>query len=400
MPLSFLIIAIIAGFYMAWNIGANDSANSMASAVGAGAITFRQAVIIAGVLEFLGAYLVGSHVTQTIRKGIITPGSFVVPEVFAYALLSAILGASIWVFFSTWRELPVSTTHSIVGALTGVGIVAGGFSVVQWDKIIHIVMSWVISPLFSGILAFILFKIINNKFIIPEDRNERTKKYFPVFIFLTFFIVSLSFLFKTPLGKEFDLNIYSALGYSFVFSFVTTFIFSFIVRLKARNFDPEEIFRILQIFTSCYVAFAHGANDVANAIGPLSGIVSIYETGVIGAQAKVPGLILALGGVGISLGIFTWGYRVIKTVGKDITELTNTRGFSIDFSAATAVLLASKLGLPVSTTHAAVGAVVGIGIARGLEAVDMRIVKNIVYAWFLTLPLAALLGGAIFLMIK
>ncbi len=385
---------------MAWNIGANDSANSMATAVGAKAITFKQAVIIAGVLEFVGAYFVGAHVTQTIRKGVIDPSSFASIDIFAIALLAAILGAAIWVFIATWKELPVSTTHSIVGALMGVGIIAGGVSAVSWEKVSYIVMSWVISPVFSGILAFILFKIINKNFIIPEDSEERTKKYFPVFIFLTFFIIGLSFLFKTPLGKKLELNLISVFIYACIFSVLLTSVFAFVIYKKVKSFYPEEVFRILQVLTSCYVAFAHGANDVANAIGPFAGIYSIFKTGTIAAKAEVPGFILAAGGVAISIGIFTWGYKIIKTVGYSITELTNTRGFAIDFSAATAVLIASKMGLPVSTTHAAVGAVVGIGIARGLEAIDFRVVRNIAYAWVITLPVAALFAGIIFVLLK
>jgi PiT family inorganic phosphate transporter len=385
---------------MAWNIGANDSANSMATAVGSKAITFKQAIIIAGILEFAGAWLVGSHVTHTIRKGVISPEAFVSVDIFAVALLSAILGASIWVCYATWKELPVSTTHSIVGALIGVGIVSSGVSVVSWGKVGQIAMSWVISPVFSGTVAFILFRFINHYFIIPEDREKRTKKFFPVFIFFTFFIISLSFLFKTPLGKRLDLSLNAVFLYAFVSSTILTTIYSAVVYTKLNVFHPEKVFRMLQFLTASYVAFAHGANDVANSIGPLAGIYSIFKTGAISATADVPSFILALGGAGITLGIVTWGYKVIKTVGHNITELTNSRGFAIDFSAATSVLIASKLGLPVSTTHACVGAIIGIGLARGLESIDLRVVKNIAYAWVLTLPVAALFGGIVFVLIS
>ncbi len=400
MSIYFLIAAAAAGFYMAWNIGANDSANSMASAVGAKAITFKQAILIAGIVEFLGAYLVGSHVAQTIRKGVISPTNFSSPTVFAYALFAAILGASLWVFFATWRELPVSTTHSIVGAIVGVGIISGGAATISWGKVGEIVLSWVISPLLSGVLAFILFGLINRFFIIPENIDERTKKYFPLFIFVTFFIIGLSFLLKTPFGKKFHLCFRDSLILAVVFSFAITGVIYAAMIKTLKNFHPENVFRVLQIMTSCYVAFAHGSNDVANSVGPLAGIFSVYKTGNFAVTAKIPDSILILGGLGISFGIFTWGYKVIKTVGYSITELTNTRGFSIDFSTATVVLLCSKLGLPVSTTHAAVGAIIGIGLARGLEAIDLRIVKNIVYAWLLTLPAAALLSSVIFIIVK
>jgi len=396
----FLIAAGLAGLYMAFNIGANDTANSMASAVGARALTLRQAVVVAGVLEFTGAYFVGAHVTQTIRKGVISPAGFETPQVFALALLAAVLGAALWVFYSTWKEMPVSTTHSIVGAIIGVGIVSGGGGVVSWRKVMEIAASWVISPVFSGVLAFSLFRIINRYLIIPENSALRTRRAFPVFIFLSLFIILLSMLFKTPLGKKYDLDFATELFYSGMGSLVLTAVLSLIFVSRLNNYEPENVFRYLQILTSCYVAFAHGANDVANAIGPLSGIYSIFTTGEMSPGAEVPGFMLMLGGLGISAGIFFMGYRVIKTVGYSITELTNTRGFSIDFAAATGVLAASKLGLPVSTTHAAVGAVIGIGIARGLEAIDLRIVRRIIFAWFFTLPVAAVLAAAIFIIIK
>ena len=273
MSIYFLIVAIAAGFYMAFNIGANDSANSMATAVGSKAIIFKQAIIIAGILEFLGAYFVGSHVTQTIRKGIVNPAAFDSMNILGTALLAAIVGASLWVFIATWRELPVSTTHSIIGVLIGVGIVANGYSTVSWSKVGQIVMSWVISPVFSGILAFITFSIINKHLIIPEDREKRTKKYFPVFIFLGVFIIALSFLFKTPLGKKLDISLTAIFAIALVFSVLCTMVLKFIIYRKLNTYNPEEVFRILQILTSCYIAFAHGANDVANAIGPIAGII-------------------------------------------------------------------------------------------------------------------------------
>jgi len=400
MSIYFLIIASLAGIYMAFNIGANDSANSLASAVGAKAITFKQAVVIGGVLEFLGAYFVGSHVSETIKKGIIEYSIFPEPKIFAYALFSALLGASIWVFISTWRGFPVSTTHSIVGALIGVGIVASGVSSINWKKVLQIVFSWITSPFFSAVVAFFLFKIINKNLIIPENREKRVKKYFPVFIFITFFIISLSFLFKTPFGKKLNFSLIQIFSYSFLLAGLITTIFSLILKRTVKSFEPEEVFRILQIFTSCYVAFAHGANDVANAIGPMAGIYSVYKTGTFAAKVPVPAFLLAIGGVSISLGIFIWGYKVIKTVGTSITELTNTRGFSVDFAAATTVLLCSKLGIPVSTTHAAIGAVVGVGFARGIEALDLRVIKNILYAWIFTLPVAGIISGLIFIIIK
>ncbi|MBN2406577.1 MAG: inorganic phosphate transporter [Elusimicrobia bacterium] len=396
----FLIVAAVAGFYMAFNIGANDSANSMASAVGSRALTFRQAIIIASVVEFVGAYFVGSHVTQTIRKGVISPQGFASIQIFSTALLAAILGAAMWVFIATWKEMPVSTTHSIVGAIIGVGIVAGGVRVVSWDKVWQIVLSWVVSPLFSGIFSFFIFRMINAYFIIPDNREAVTKKHFPIFIFFTFFIVFMSVIFKTPVGNKLNLSVSSGIAYCILSSTLMMIIIGRIITVTVKDFHPETVFRYLQILTSSYLAFAHGANDVANAIGPISGIYSIYKTGTIAEHAEVPGFILAIGGIGISAGIILLGYKVMKTLGYRITELTNTRGFTIDFSAATTVLVASKMGLPVSTTHAVVGAIVGVGLARGLEALDMKVVRDIMYAWLLTLPAAAVFAAAIFYLIK
>ena len=398
-----LIATAIVGFYMAWNIGANDVANSMASAVGAKAITLRQAVIIAGVLTFIGAAFVGSHVTDTVRKGILNPYEMGSPMVVITAFSAALLGASIWVFIATWKGLPVSTTHSIVGALVGTGLVSGGSSIIHWGKIWGIIASWVISPLFSAILAFLVFTVIK-KIILQKDKSTlMAKRYSPYFIGITFFIIFMSLFLKTPLGERLQINTSNSVLFSLIGACLTGYIGYSIINILTKMGkiqDVEQIFRVLQVLTSCYVAFAHGSNDVANAIGPLAAIRSIAITGEIGTKVQIPLNLLALGGIGIAIGIFTWGYRVIKTVGFRITELTNTRGFCVDFGTATSVLIASKLGLPVSTTHAAVGAVVGVGLARGFDAVDFGVVKNIVISWLVTLPVAGGIAAVIFWLIR
>ncbi len=394
-----LIATAIVGFYMAWNIGANDVANSMASAVGAKAITLRQAVIIAGVLTFVGATFVGTHVTDTVRKGILNPYEMGTPMVVIIAFSSALLGASIWIFIATWKGLPVSTTHSIVGALVGTGLISGGSSIIHWGKIWGIIASWVISPLFSAILAFLVFTVIK-KIILQKDKSTlMAKRYSPYFIGITFFIIFMSLFLKTPLGERLQISTSNSVLFSLIGACLTGYIGYSIINILTKMGkiqDVEQIFRVLQVLTSCYVAFAHGSNDVANAIGPLAAIRSIAITGEIGTKVQIPLNLLALGGIGIAIGIFTWGYRVIKTVGFRITELTNTRGFCVDFGTATSVLIASKLGLPVSTTHAAVGAVVGVGLARGFDAVDFGVVKNIVISWLVTLPIAAGISAIIF----
>ncbi len=393
-----LIIGYVFGFYMAWNIGANDVANSMASAVGAKAITVRQAIFIAGILNIVGATFIGSHVTNTIRKGIVSTEILADPHIALIGALSALIAAALWVSFATWKSLPVSTTHSIVGAMIGFGIMAGGFSVIKWSKLIAVVMSWVISPVFSFIIAFLMFKVIVKLIISKNKSFVRALNLAPFFIGITFFLVVLSFLFKTPLGKKFAIGTPSALLIAFVLAIALGFAGKMVLKrfIKNKENGVEEIFKTIQIGTSCYVALAQGANDVANAVGPLAVIYFIVKTGKIGTEVPVPIFLLIFGGIGIAFGIAMAGGRVMETVGKKITTLTNTRGFSVDFAAATTVLIASKMGLPVSTTHAAVGGVLGVGLARGIEAVNFRIIFKIMLYWILTVPVAALTSMAIF----
>lgn len=395
-----LIVGYIFGFYMAWNIGANDVANSMASAVGAKAITIRQAIFIAGILNVVGAVFIGSHVTDTVRKGIVSTAVMSDPHLALLGAFSALLAAALWVSFATWRSLPVSTTHSIVGAMIGFGIMAGGFSVIQWDKLAAVVLSWVISPVFSLVIGYATFKIIVNLILSRKDPFQQALRLSPWFIGLAVFVVVLSFLFKTPLGSSLAIETPSALLIALVSSGLLGYAGKMLLTRFLRRFEQtggeEEVFRRIQIGTSCYVALAQGANDVANAIGPLAVIYFLVKTGGIGDKVPVPTFLLLFGGVGIACGIGMAGHRVMETIGSKITTLTNTRGFSVDFAAATTVLIASKLGLPVSTTHAAVGGVMGVGLARGLEAVNFRIIFQIVIYWVLTVPAAALTSIVIF----
>lgn len=395
--LMILIVAGILAFYMAWNIGANDVANSMASAVGARAISQKQAIIIAGILTFLGAVLVGTHVTETIKKGIIDAKVINDKDTLIIGMISTLLAASIWITIATWKAMPISTSHSIIGALVGFGLIAEGLDVVHWGKVGQVALSWILSPLLAGILSFLVFRFIAKFILAKSNPIESARKIMPLFIFATFIIISLSLLLKTKLGKEVGSNpniMYLSLFTAIIASIISFFM---IKRFAKSVKNVEEIFRGLQVFTSCFVAFSIGANDVANAIGPFSAVYSIAKSnsGTISTEVSVPVQFLMLGGIGIAVGIFTWGYRVMQTVGSKITVLTNTRGFSIDFAGATSVLLAAKLGMPVSTTHAVIGAVVGVGFARGLEAVDLRIVKKIVISWLITLPIAG--GTAILL---
>ncbi|BDQ33808.1 inorganic phosphate transporter [Pseudodesulfovibrio portus] len=401
----FLYMSLGAGFLMAFNLGANDVANSMASAVGARAITIRQAVFIAGILNFVGAVFLGSHVTATISKGIINPEAITDPKIIMIGMFAALLAAALWVLVATLTSLPVSSTHSIVGAITGFGLIAGGPNVVNWLKMGGIVLSWVISPFFAAAIAYFIFTHIRKYILFKRDFIHQAKKWAPIWVAITLAMISLSFLYKTPAGKSLHLHWVASLG-------VAAFL-SFLAWLVARYFaakiilDEEEgaegverIFRKMQVGTSCYVALSQGANDVANAIGPVAAIYLIAKEHVLLSKAEVPWPMLVLGGVGIAVGIGLLGHKVMATVGQKITTLTNTRGFAVDFGAASTVLVASNLGLPVSTTHAAVGGVVGVGLARGFHAVDFRVLLRIVAYWVATVPIAALTSIVIFVLLK
>lgn len=397
-----LIIGYVLGFYMAWNIGANDVANSMATSVGSKAITMRQAIFIAGILNLIGATFIGEHVTDTIRNGIVSTQVLTDPKLALIGSLSAILAASLWISFSTWKSLPISTTHSIVGAMIGFGIMAGGFSIVQWGKLAGVAASWVISPIFSILISFFTFKAIVKWILNQEDPFYQALKLSPFIIGSALFVVVLSFLFKTPLGKTLSLETGSTIYVASIVSVICGFIGKWFLGRHFRNHKTgaEEIFRRIQVGTACYVALAQGANDVANAIGPLAVIYFLVKTGNIGAEVPVPLFLLFFGGIGIACGIWMAGGRVMETMGEKITTLTNTRGFSVELAAATTVLVASKMGLPVSTTHAAVGGVIGVGLAGGIEAVNFGIVFKIVIYWLLTVPIAAITSAAIFKLLQ
>ena len=323
-----VILAIIVGLYMAWNIGANDAANSMATSYGSGALTLKQIIFVAAILEFCGAVVAGQRVTSTIAKGIV-PIQLLDPHLVAIGALAALLSAGFWITLATYYHLPISTSHSIVGAMLGFGLaaVSQGYlklTDIHWAVLAKIVASWIISPLFGALIAFMVFTAIR-----------------------------IAILNRYPIPAV------------------------------------EHVFRYLQVLTACYVAFAHGSNDVANATGPIAAAL-----GILGRE--MPIWLLAIGGLGIAVGIATWGYRVIETVGKRITELTYTRGFSAEFATATTVLGASMLGMPVSTTHTLVGSVIGVGLAGGLASVDLSVVRKIIISWVVTIPVAAGLSIALY----
>lgn len=406
-PITLLIIAaIVVGLYMAWNIGANDVANSMGPAYGSKALTLKQVIIIAGIFEFLGAVLVGSHVTDTIRKGIVDLDGLIAagitPEMFVYGMFAALLASGLWITGATFYRLPVSTTHSIVGAVTGFGLIiaitsasSGIGDVVNIGKLLEIVASWIISPLSGALISFLIFIIIRNKILNQDNPLAHAHRLAPYLVGLVVAIISLSMFYRGLKNLHLDLEFPEALAVSLVMGIIAAIIVSLWVRrykpkVKDEYQQVENFFKYLMLLTACYIAFAHGANDVANAIGPLAAIVDVVESGAIEAKVSVPLWILALGGIGIVFGLATWGYKVLETIGHRITEITPTRGFAATFGAATTVLICSKLGYPVSTSHTLVGAVVGVGFAGGIGALNLGIIKRIVYSWLLTIPIAAI----------
>ncbi|WFS63018.1 inorganic phosphate transporter [Pseudodesulfovibrio thermohalotolerans] len=401
----FLYLSVGAGFLMAFNLGANDVANSMASAVGARAITVKQAVFIAGSLNFVGAVFLGSHVTATISKGIINPEVISDPKLVMIGMFAALLAAGIWVLVATLTSLPVSSTHSIVGAITGFGLVAGGPDVVNWLKMGGIVLSWVISPFFAAAIAYFIFTHIRRYILFQHHFIRQAKKWAPIWVAITLSMISLSFLYKTPAGKSLNLHWLVSLGIAgflalLAWAAARVFVGKIVLDEEEGAEGVERVFRKMLVGTSCYVALSQGANDVANAIGPVAAIYLIAKEHVLLARAEVPWPMLVLGGFGIAVGIALLGHKVMATVGEKITTLTNTRGFAVDFGAASTVLVASNLGLPVSTTHAAVGGVVGVGLARGFSAVDFRVLLRIVAYWVATVPIAALTSIVIFVLLK
>ncbi len=401
-----LILAAVIGFYMAWNIGANDVANAMGTSVGSHALTFKQAIIIAGIFEFLGAVLAGNHVASTIGKGVVNPLIFGSnPNDYIYGMLSSLLAAGLWLNISTKIGWPVSTTQSIVGAVVGFGIISKGSGAIHWNVIIDIVASWIISPIMGGVISFLVFSFILKKILRSRFPVAATKRYTPIISFYLVFLLSMSIIYKGLKNIHLDLSFTNALVISILLG-AAAFILSFIVLSTIKSDMTkkpwrrlpavERIFRYFQVITASYMAFAHGSNDVANAVGPLVGMVAAIKSHSVAIETPVSIWILAFGGVGIVTGLATYGYKVIITVGRKLTELTPSRGFSAEVGAATTILVASKAGLPISTTHVVVGSILGVGLARGIGAINLSILKNIFYAWFLTIPASMILSALIY----
>ncbi|MDH5432827.1 MAG: inorganic phosphate transporter [Gammaproteobacteria bacterium] len=404
-------LAAIFGLFMAFGIGANDVANAMGTSVGSRALTIKQAILVAMIFEFAGAFLAGGEVTSTIRKGIIDANSVMdTPELLVFGMMASLLAAGIWLIIATYFGWPVSTTHSIVGAIVGFAAVGIGMDVVQWGKVGSIVASWVVSPVLAGTLAFLLFTSVQKLILNTDDPLKNSKKYVPYYMFLAGFMIALVTLFKglKHVGVKFETgeSILIAVGFGVLILLAGKF---FIARQKPLSDENssfqyasvERVFAVLMVVTACGMAFAHGSNDVANAIGPLAAVVSVVENnGVIQSKSQLPIWILLIGGLGIVAGLAIYGKRVMATIGRKITELTPSRGFAAELAAATTVVIASGTGLPISTTHTLVGAVLGVGMARGIAALNLGVVKTIAVSWVVTLPAGAILSMIFFYIFK
>ena len=407
-----LAMACLFGFFMAWGVGANDVANAMGTSVGSGALTIKQAILIAILLEFAGAYLAGGSVTDTIRKGIIDPTMpelMASPDLLVYGMLAALLAAGSWLLIATHYGWPVSTTHSIIGAIVGFAAVGISPDAVSWGKVSTIFASWIVSPLMSGVMAFIIFMSVQKLILDTETPFKNAKRYVPLYMLLVGFIMSMVTLIRglSHLGLPLDFteSILLSLFAGVVLMLISKAALSRIKedRQADKNFhysSVERVFGVMMIFTACSMAFAHGSNDVANAVGPLAAVASIVLSGEISGQTAMPSWVLLLGAAGIVFGLATYGYRVMATVGSHITELTPSRGFSAELAAASVVVIASGTGMPVSTTHTLVGAVLGVGLARGIGALNLRVIGTIFMSWLITLPAGAVLAIIFFNLLK
>lgn len=406
-----LVLAGSFGLLMAWGIGANDVANAMGTSVGSRALTVRQAVLVAAVFEFSGAVLAGGQVTQTIRKGILDPSLLAAtPDLLVYGMLASLLAAGIWLVVASYFGWPVSTTHSIVGAIVGFGAIGIGMDAVNWGKVGTIIMSWVTSPVIAATLSFLLFWSVRRLILEKDDPFANAKRYVPFYIFLVGFIIALVTLLKGLKHVGVPLSTFQSYAIAVGFGVGLALLGYFVI----RRIDPkpeveegfhfastERVFAVLMIITACAMAFAHGSNDVANAIGPLAAIVAVVQSGgEVAQKSALPIWVLFVGALGIVAGLAMYGHRVMATVGSGITQLTPSHGFAATLAAATTVVLASGTGLPISTTHTLVGAVLGVGLARGIGAINLQVVGKIFVSWVITLPAGAILAIVFFYVLK
>jgi PiT family inorganic phosphate transporter len=417
--LTLVVLAAVVGFIMAWGIGANDVANAMGTSVGSKAITLKQAILIAMVFEFAGAYLAGGEVTSTIRKGIIDSNYFTaIPEYLVLGMISSLFAAGLWLVIASYKGWPVSTTHSIIGAIVGFTAVGVSAEAVAWGKVGGIVGSWVITPAISGLIAVCIFLSAKKLILDRAEPIISAVKYIPIYMGLAGFVMALVTIKKGLQHVGLALPFFEGIMVAVLVGLITALIGAYFVRklskkvlshqqsgkkitLEQQSISVERVFAVLMVLTACCMAFAHGSNDVANAIGPLAAVVSVVSNeGMIVDKSPLAWWILPLGGLGIVAGLALFGHRVMKTIGQGITHLTPSRGFAAELAAATTVLIASGTGLPISTTQTLVGAVLGVGLAQGVAALNAKTIKTIVASWVITLPVGATFSIMFFYLLK
>lgn len=407
----FIGFAAVVAFLMAWGIGANDISNAMGTSVGTKTLTVKQAIVIAIVFEFLGAYLAGGEVVSTIKDGILSPECAIPAQDLVLGMISAMLSAGLWLIVATLFSWPVSTTHSIIGALVGFGVVASGIEAVQWGAFGGIVGSWVITPAIAGVFAFFLFVHIQRFIFCKFHPLKHAKRIAPYYVFLTVLIISVVTLDKGLKHVNIELTANESwllgLGISIFAGIIAKILFSFLhfdqtLEAKKHYANVEKLFSVLMLMTACAMAFAHGSNDVANAIGPLASVAAILTSNgeMPAGELSFPSWVLLLGALGMVVGLATFGYKVMNTVGSGITALTPSRGFAAQLATAGTVVLASGTGLPISTTQTLVGAIMGVGLARGIAAINLNIVRNIVVSWVVTVPAGAFFAIIVYFIMK
>lgn len=408
--ITYIVLAAIFGGFMAWGIGANDVANAMATSVGSKAITIKQAIIIAAIFEFAGAVLAGGEVTSTIRKGIIDAESLGGnPELLIYGMLASLLAAGIWLMLASKRGWPVSTTHSIVGAVVGFAAVGIGTEAIHWSKVSDIVLSWIVTPMIAGVIAYMIFQSVHHLILKQEDPLQKAKRYVPFYMFITAFILTLVTIKKGLKHVGLNFSDIESYGLALLVGVLVAVIGGYFVSKVKPNpkkekrfhfYTVEKVFAVLMVITASGLAFAHGSNDVANAVGPVAAIIATAQSGIVASESTLESWVLLIGAIGIVIGLATYGVRVIRTVGQKITHLTPSRGFAAELAASSTIVVASGTGMPISTTQTLVGAVLGVGMARGLTAIDLKVVRNIFASWVVTIPAGAGLSIIFFFLFK
>lgn len=397
-----LAACVVAGLYTAWNIGANDVANAMGTSVGSGALTLRQAIVVAVIFELAGAVLAGGNVTRTLSDGIVTTAALGGdPMLLAVGMTSCLIAASVWLHIATTSGWPVSTTQSIVGAVMGFGLWLGGFEGVDWTILGRIGLSWIVSPILGGFFAYQLVSFIQRRVINAPDSVVALRTIGPALTFLMAFAITFATIYEGAIPSPLTFDAVDASLIAAGVGLLGAIVVRFVLVRRSALLGPgsdvdraERLFLVLQVLTACYVAFAHGSNDVANAAGPMAAVFAAVRDGVTD-DIHVPFNVLLIGAFGIVLGLATFGFRVMATIGREITALTPSRGFSAELAAATTIITASVLGIPVSTTHTLVGAVVGVGLARSIGALNLRVLRGIAGSWLATIPFTAALAAAL-----